>query len=58
MLEHVCDLARGHRSTLEIHRQEDAPSDRVGERGEYRFVRVHPRLRFVSFSTCPHPAYI
>jgi hypothetical protein len=44
MLEHAGDLAGGHRSALEVQRDQDPPAHRMRERREDRLVRIQPGL--------------
>src|SRR5262249_27795653 len=59
MLKHVGDLAGGHRSTLEVQREQDPSADRMGERCKNRLVRVHPGLWLLHgcFAFCHHDIF-
>src|SRR4051794_40574709 len=46
MREHRRDLPGGHRSAVEVDREEDSPSRRMRQRREHQLVGIQPRLRF------------
>jgi hypothetical protein len=52
VLEHVGYLAGRHRTALEVHRQQDPATHRMGQRREYRLVRIQPLARFFFGHDC------
>jgi hypothetical protein len=48
LFKHLRDFASRHRAAIEVHRDQNAPSDRVSQCREHRFIGVRPFLGFVS----------